>query len=692
MINELYSLSVCIKNAEIQEESWHREYKLIPNITPQSPCVRIVLIKNHISVLESVSSELGKKIRKYGNNQGTFPAMNLAPLYRITGEEEKKELSRLLDEKGKGIDIQKIKNWCNEDNNNWSIQFLNKYKKCMQQIPKKLEQLLKDDAFYEPIFQLIQEVQLFVTPEIFYEELKQKSFELLERHENIVLALQILFHCGKKDKNIDNDYGSLSVIFDCEELEDKGISSASIAFTKGLNQSLCIAEKKKQKEVKVTGVDAFGIPFSPLGDPMPEVKMPGGFSASLRTMFKGQPCQKRYHLIGNDTFPIDFQTRTQLKDALTWISCEEEKDVTWINTDSNEILFAYPSKIPENTMSFTCPFGSSENLNLQTCFETETENFIKHLTQCKKLDPEHYPKNIQIFILRKLDRARTKVIYTRCLSTDEIIVQSDIWQQATRNLPHFQIGAFKILFPLQISVIMNRIWKHDGTLQSEKFKKFPNYHGIDLMFGVQKQVLNNDLHTIIDNSLYLSLYAGKMVNTITSTETKDLFITRLKDTLSVLGMLLYWLGIRKESYMKEYSYLLGQLLKVSDSLHELYCWVVRDKQIPSQLVGNSLYIAATEMPVSALAQLANRIMPYKAWATKNKDAQIIQIKTNKNGETEKILGPTAGYLLYLYEQIATQISCVLNPQVRFNDYEKAQLFIGYLAAFPKTEKNQSKNN
>ena len=34
-------------------------------------------------------------IRKYGDNQGTYPCMNLAPLYRITDESVKRELADL---------------------------------------------------------------------------------------------------------------------------------------------------------------------------------------------------------------------------------------------------------------------------------------------------------------------------------------------------------------------------------------------------------------------------------------------------------------------------------------------------------------------------------------------------------------------------------------------------------------------
>lgn len=45
----------------------------------------------------------------------------------------------------------------------------------------------------------------------------------------------------------------------------------------------------------------------------------------------------------------------------------------------------------------------------------------------------------------------------------------------------------------------------------------------------------------------------------------------------------------------------------------------------------------------------------------------------------------------MYEEIAGKLKEVWTVDVRFNDEEKAQLFIGYLAAFPKQERNKGKD-
>ncbi len=412
---------------------------------------------------------------------------------------------------------------------------------------------------------------------------------------------------------------------------------------------------------------------------MPTVKLAGGFEVSLRTMFKGQPCQSRYGRFENATYPIAPEVRADIQGALTWLSGANMKNKTWVSTDKNEVLFAYPSHLPENLPSFTALFKATDKGEQRSRFESEAEAFSEYLTKTKTVDPENYPDNIQIFVLHKLDKARTKVIYTRCAAADDIVRNSAEWQKASKNLPGFSIRSPWTPFPLEVADILNRIWKQDGTKATDKFKPVPAYHGMELLFGVPKPVLEKDLHFMIERSANMALYAGGSVKRFNAA---NVFIPKLQDALVMIGMILYWLGSRKENYMNEYPYLLGQILKVSDSLHELYCDKVRDGQIPTQLVGSSLYVAASEMPAQTLAQLANRMIPYITWAKANRDKKL----EKRHDEEIEYFGPSAGYLLYVYEQIADALIPVLKDKQRFNDYEKAQMFIGYLAAFPKKEK------
>ena len=66
--------------------------------------------------------------------------------------------------------------------------------------------------------------------------------------------------------------------------------------------------------------------------------------------------------------------------------------------------------------------------------------------------------------------------------------------------------------------------------------------------------------------------------------------------------------------MKDTAFLVGQLLSRMDTLHYLYCEVVRNGQAPPQLIGNAIMATALLRPQKAMAFLGQRILPYQAWA------------------------------------------------------------------------------
>ena len=119
--------------------------------------------------------------------------------------------------------------------------------------------------------------------------------------------------------------------------------------------------------------------------------------------------------------------------------------------------------------------------------------------------------------------------------------------------------------------------------------------------------------------------------------------------------------------MKNAPFLIGRIFKLADEIHALYCKEVRGNNLPPQLVGNSLMTAAIESPIQAMSQLALRLKPYYGWA-----------QTFRRNED----GGLAGYYIYLYGQAASQLAEYEIP-ARFNDAERAQVLLGYLAANPQ---------
>ena len=124
--------------------------------------------------------------------------------------------------------------------------------------------------------------------------------------------------------------------------------------------------------------------------------------------------------------------------------------------------------------------------------------------------------------------------------------------------------------------------------------------------------------------------------------------------------------------MKESSFLLGRCLRITDEIHRLYCEVVRKSELPPELCGSSLLVSMMESPVTTLSQLAMRSAPYIKWARGGGD------KKDKNG--------LVWHWLKQWEQTADQLHTLTWPK-RLTPEERAQVFLGYLASFPKIKKS-----
>ena len=687
MINEINRLSSAMRDAEITISSWHHRYGPISNIKLKAPCIQIILDGPRVARLVSVPAEKGNNIRRYGDNQGSFPAMNLTPLYRITDAKAKETITDLIANPGKSFDLAVLRSWCTSDN--WTKKFLNKYRLNFDVRPQELLTMLGKKNAFPPIEELIRAVEPFRSPAELRKALEQKAFEMLENRSGVAPALQTLFYLPTPKEEEKGETGKISVVIDTEDLIDIGWSPVGPRFAKGLNHALMRADAETHPEQTQETLDAFGRSYAPLEDTMPKVKLDAGFDVTLRTMFHGQPCQFRYGKIENGSYPLSKEKRSELSAALEWLSRKERMDKTWVRLGKNEAMFVYPSRLPEEVPSLTGAFQKpTDEEAREGLFEAKAKDFAEYVTKTKALDPARYPEWIQFFVLRKLDKARSKVVYTHNAAPEDIVRRSDIWQSAAANLPTFHFGKPWIPFPLRVAGIINRVWKRDGTVLDEQHKEVAAFHGMELFFGVSESVLREDLRILVKNTSPLAVFAGQCLNRSRYQEVQG--IAELQSVLALMGMLLYWTNHRKDDYMNEYPFLLGQMLKAADYLHEMYCVKVRgnDQYSLPQLIGGSLYTSAAEYPNQTLVQLLQRMKPYLNWARSNR-SECVEI-TKKSGE--KIKGPTAGYYLAVFTQIADKLHWVLKPDTRFSDAEKAQLFLGYLASFPRKEASRPRES
>ena len=655
MINELYTLSKSLAGANIETYQWHQKYKPIPNIRANAPCICITLSDGKVSKISMLDAKFGTILRKYGSNQGSFPCMNLAALYRITDDTIKKNITAIIShpEVLDATMLQEVKSWCTE--NNWGKKFRGKYKISMDNTPAQLRKIASE---YAPLQTLIAEVEEYKEPDAFHAELENAVWRMLERRENVQAALTLLFYLGKPAENAEDDFGSLSTALESTRLIESGVPAISEKFVIGMNQCLLNAEAAQQPSGQTDAIDAFGVPFMADETPMPSVKLAGGFDATIRTMFKEQRCQTRYGRIDSASYPVSPEVRGKLQAALAWIGDRDRKDKTWTKSDQNEILFVYPMAAPDHNISYISPFKRLRNETIQ--FTTKAEQFTQQFRKTRKPGTDSHAEGIQIFVLHKIDKARTKVVYTRQTDPDELEQASEAWTLGCTNLPKFPFGAPEVPYPLDIADTLNRPWKQNGELATDRFKPIPRYHGMELLMEPAMSVCS-DFQLLAGNAATLSAHLGYL------SATKDWYHPRWNDAkniLALLGLFLYRNGIRKDDYMDNLPYLYGQLLKAADELHVLYCKVVRKGEIPPQLAGGGLFLAAAEAPLRTLNVLSRRIAPYYQWA-KSYRLQGIQIEGQESWR--------AGWLYRLCEDISGKIKQNWTMQTRFNEEEKAQM-------------------
>lgn len=710
MINELYSLAVALRQAGITLQPWHRKYKPIPNVTKEYPCFRFLVANGTIAEISNISPELGSCLRRYGDNNGAYPCMNLFPLFRITDKNNKDKVERIKKKPETLLqELSFIENLCSDEANNWLD--TRKIEICLGDKAKELAGLCED---FPELQLLCSETAPFVDTQKLHSALKKAVFEMLNRGVDIPLALKILFHPGDATKSPKEDRGKLSVAFDSKELIDKyNISAVSNDFVLKLNNRLLNTSSQSEPDSNGTILDAFGNSFVPDEEKMPNVKLAGGFDVTLRTMFKDHRCQKRYDRIESASYPLSQDLRTELATAMNWIGAKDNEQKHWIKSDTDDILFVYPYIMMPNTdINYTSfckrpPDDSPKDDDLvderpmdARTFSAVSKKFLTEVKKGKKPDTDGVSDKIQLFVLRKLDKARRKVVYSRLTDPVELEKRCEDWTRGiSENLPYFFSGTdtLEVPFPLDIVEILNKSFKQNGDVIEKKKKRSgnkektkPSYHGLELLLDPETPI-TEDLHNLAEKAMTIGPVLGtsRINRKLSSDKSKSSILLfglkdiRVRNLLVLMGLLLYRKNIKKENYMANIPYCYGQLLKVSDELHALYCRVVRgDKDpYPPQFVGGSLFQSAAEQPLKTLNMLSQRINPYYVWA-KSYRLKNIQEKDKESWRARRLYS--------LYEELAANFKD-WTPQLRFNDEERAQFFIGYLASL-KQDKSDTQTD
>ncbi len=678
MLNELYQLSVTLQNSGIVPHDWHKDLKPLPNATLKKPCYKILLDANGAIVgVEPINEDLVACLRKWEPSLGnSFPGFNIQPLYRLTDDATKKSLKKWREGR-ELINVELLKEWCSDAHANWDEKFDKKMGKCLVTIPGELKNKCVDaPSEFRALANLCERVALLGKDGTvrFFQELESFIIGTFIK-ENSASLLPFLIHEGSSKKKAEDDRGAVSVFMDVTDWREYPVAGKDTIDC--INSCFLNPVNQESVEADISSKDAFGGNSSGHEGKLPEVKLPIIGSVKLRAMNSESPCQYRYETIDAKSFRIGANSRRLAKSALEWLGSEEREGATWGRADAKELIFAYPTVLLKLPPKLAACFGARKADDADARFE----NYAKDVVACLKgVAPTLKEVELRIFSLRKMDKARTKVVFHRNYSAQRLADAAIEWQKGCANIPSIEFRSWgqekgktillgpETPFPLQIADCLNRVWNLDGTSKSEVMA-IPKSSGIELLLDetVSIRHVPHLLSVVLQNgrNLFLSLGSAMHCKEVIKLDAHGKYKQFMP---AILGLLLWKLGIRKESYMNNPPYLVGRMLKIADELHAVYCKEVRKDNLPPQLLGNALMVAALDSPTQALSQLALRIAPYLGWA-----------RTNSTDSAR-----LSRFFLKEFGLIEEKLRDTTLPQ-RLDDAAKAQLLLGYISGNAQAE-------
>ncbi|MBI1821682.1 MAG: hypothetical protein HYR79_08230 [Nitrospirae bacterium] len=700
MLNELYDAARSLEAAGISPPDWHKEY--VPVRAPKLAFFVYIDQQGEITAIERVGDKADvadlRTWESKGDLRQSFPYFNIPPLLWIEFDPEQNEDDKSIKKALKANKLtreqlvqllEKTRN--DEPTKKWQENFRNKIGKCLDKGRVLKSVLGEAPQMYQSIIELIDRLENTSAEDLYNKLFKTLKDKMLTQPKAAGKYFDGLFSWSEEGPG--NDVTLFLELVDGASRFEYPVKNKSVR--DWINDRLL--SQVENRGASSPTLDIFGNHSVGWELTFDDVRMKNTLGiVKLRAMASAAVCQYRYGKADAESCRVGQESRRKMKGALEWLTDPSHKGKTWDTVaraaDNKEILLSYPSMLPPEPPDIAIMFGGA--LESDTDNTGRFENCAQNVTgSLRGLMAKNPNLDIRVFVLRKMDTARTRVSNHRRYSAQHLIDSAKNWQMGCRNLPRILIKQFvhgggrpewreaQTPFPMEVVWMLNTFWSR-GMKGTTKGKGQPQWSpiavkdiaaedGISLLLeeGVFLQpILHHALYGATRNGVGLVLALGQ-AHAQDQVFTTDKNYARQAVILpSLLGILLFKINITKEDYMKSPPYLIGRLLSLADQLHYHYCQHVRKNSIPPQLMGNALMPTALEEPVKALALYSNRILPYQAWA-------------------KTVSGDPVGLARYFLSELGKTCSEVSLSKIseRCTDADKAQMLIGYLARTEKTD-------
>ncbi len=450
-----------------------------------------------------------------------------------------------------------------------------------------------------------------------------------------------------------------------------------------------------------SGTKAVGV-----GDKYPNPNIPLLGLTYLYSKKSDTPCLTRYTMTGTKAFQAGTNEIRAINDALAFLTDDSRKGRSWqAMSDSNRekpnLLLAYLPEDPQNNAYLAKILGDPSDSDdpeeyrerAEVVYEVLCKQVLGSLEDVLRKNPN---TKVNLILLETLDAGRKQVVYETFFTAERLRENLLTWKAASQNTPPIEIRVrdkkgnilIKPICPTPSKICqlfkINYIQSGSGKPMKQSDASLHEIYRLympDLQTDRSQLVERFFQLTVQKSRWLLGDMAYQLIVDYVLPPTKQSRTQARQAAMfaSLLSILLYLTGIRKENYMLDVPFNVGQFLKLADMLHKEYCVQVRnsgDKQasLPAQLIGNEMLAIISENPVEGLNRLCDRMKIYLAWA-------------------ESAIGENAGlakWILARFEEVSMKIVAAKSelPE-QFSPAQQVQVFLGYLAVIPykKKEKN-----
>lgn len=568
------------------------------------------------------------------------------------------------------------------------------------------------DDNYAALYELASRFLLIIDVETFLrrvlERLKRYQQDIsYSSYENILIG-------NKLDKRKREYRAEIPLIVDVSDWEEFSVRVASPKMEAFVSE--CLFKRQESDTAKNENSNRSNLPSALSGrliklehDKFPAPKLPIIGNTYLFAVNDQTPCQTRYGKTSTDIIPIGKEEATAIQNSLNWTTEGDRQGKTWYSVPSikdgeRDLLVVYLENKPDLQVNKAYMLGGvSKDCFSESHYEAIASAAIAALQGELIINANSL---IRLFALHKADPGRTQVSLHRAYTIAELIRADEEWRKAAANIPKVLLPFFRkeiermtaqskdlsksisqflsnkeaetiflsprVPFPADLVQLTQKQWIRFGQ-ESTPLPGISLGDVYDVFFGQDRKgaITENLLIQSLQRTQALLIGLGnadhKKQVAGYGTHARFTVLT----TISVFGICLYKLGIRREHYMKDSFFYVGRFLSLIDTLHLEYCKHVRSNSIPPQLLGNAHLQIALDNPTSALDLLSRRINVYQAWTRK------------EQGEHMRLARWAVGQL--------GEVSATLAEKPLPNSTtsaQRAQILLGYLARAEEVDNNK----